>query len=111
VFLNIYKVQIFSVKHIQFIVKYTFKATCFGSTEPSSGLFVRRDSYPIASTFRIRSVLTKRPDDGSVELKHIALNVFLTTNWVCLTEKKLALCIYLVFMYGSAVLCTFKQCL
>jgi len=35
VFLNIYKVQNFSVKHIQFfIVKDTFKATCFGSTEP-----------------------------------------------------------------------------
>jgi hypothetical protein len=28
------------------------------------------------------SVLTKRPDDGSVELKHVALNVFLTINWM-----------------------------
>ena len=44
----IYKVQIFfSVKHIQFIVKNTFKATRFGSTEPSSGLFVRTDPYLI----------------------------------------------------------------
>jgi len=51
-----YKVQIFSVTHIQFIVKKTFKATCFGSTEPSSGLFVRTDPYPITSTFGIPSV-------------------------------------------------------
>jgi len=52
----IYKVQIFSVKHIQFTVKYTFKATCFGSAEPSSGLSVRTDPYPITSTFGIPSV-------------------------------------------------------
>jgi hypothetical protein len=26
------------------------------------------------------SVLSKRPDDGSVELKNVALNVFLTIN-------------------------------
>jgi hypothetical protein len=45
-----------SVKHIQFIVKNTFKATCFGSTEPSSGLFVRKDPYLITSTFGIPSV-------------------------------------------------------
>jgi hypothetical protein len=63
-------VQIFSVKHIQFIVKNTFKATCFGFTEPSSGLFVRTDPHGYGS------VLTKRPDDGSVEPKHVALNVF-----------------------------------
>ena len=31
----------------------------------------------------------KRPDDGSVEPKHVALNVFLTINWMCLTEKKI----------------------
>jgi hypothetical protein len=53
---SLYKVQIFSVKHIQFIVKHTFKATCFGSTEPSSDLFVRTDQYLITSTFRIPSV-------------------------------------------------------
>jgi len=76
-------VQIFSVKHSQFIVKNTFKATYFGSTEPSSGLFVRTDPYPCGS------VLTKRPDNGSVEPKHVALNVFLTINWMCLTEKNL----------------------
>jgi len=29
-----FKCRFFSVKHIQFIVKNTFKATCFGSTEP-----------------------------------------------------------------------------
>jgi len=45
--------QIFSVKQIQFfIVKNTFKATCFGFTEPSSGLFVRRDPYPITRIVR-----------------------------------------------------------
>jgi len=27
------------------------------------------------------------PDDGSVEPKHVTLNVFLTINWMCLTEK------------------------
>jgi len=48
-FLNIYKVQIFSIKYIQFIVKHTFKTTCLGSTEPSSGLFVRTDLYPTTS--------------------------------------------------------------
>jgi len=32
-------------------------------------------------------VLTKRPDYGSVETKHVALNVFLTINWMYLTEK------------------------
>jgi len=54
---SVYKVQIFfSVKHIQFIVKNTFKATSFGSTEPSSGLFVRTVPYPITSTFEIPSV-------------------------------------------------------
>jgi hypothetical protein len=47
----IYRVQIFSVKHIQFIVKNIFKATCFGSTEPSSGLFVRTDSYLVTSNY------------------------------------------------------------
>jgi hypothetical protein len=53
---HIYKVHIFSVKHIQFTVKITLKATCFGSTEPSSGIFVRTDLYPITSTFGIPSV-------------------------------------------------------
>jgi hypothetical protein len=52
----IYKVQIFSVKHIQFAVKDTCNATCFGSTEPSSGLFARTDPYPITSTFGISIV-------------------------------------------------------
>jgi hypothetical protein len=65
-----------------FIVKNTFKVTCFGSTEPSSGLFVRTDPYHVYG-----SVLTKRPNDGSVEPKHVALNVFLTINWMCLTKK------------------------
>ena len=92
VFLNIYKVQIFfSVKHIQFSVKNTFKATCFGSTEPSSGLFLRTDPYLIASTFgipdvlviRYKSILIKRPDDGSVESKHVVLNVFLKIKIGC----------------------------
>jgi hypothetical protein len=49
-------VQIFSVKHFQFIVKNTFKATCFDSTKPSSGLFIRTDPYPITSAFGITSV-------------------------------------------------------
>ena len=115
--------QIFSAKHIQFIAKNTFKVTCFGSTEPSAGLFVRTDPYPITRTFGIPSVynygifnaytvlhtytiiatlvvpnvlvighafvLTKRPADGSVEPKHVALNVFLAINWTCLTKKNL----------------------
>jgi len=53
--------------------------TYFGFTEPSSGLFVRTDPYP---------------DDGSVKPKHVALIVFLTINWMCLTKKKSALCIH-----------------
>jgi len=64
----------FSVKHVQFIFKNTFKVTYFGFTEPSSGLFVRTDPYP---------------DDGSVKPKHVALIVFLTINWMCLTKKNL----------------------
>jgi hypothetical protein len=39
------------------------------------------------------SVLTIRPDDGSVEPKDVAFNVFLTINWMYLTEKT-ALFIY-----------------
>jgi hypothetical protein len=35
----------------------------------------------------------KRPDDGSVEPKHVALYVSLTINWMCLTDKS-ELCIY-----------------
>jgi len=35
------------------------------------------------------SVLTKRPNDGSVVPKHVALNVFLIINWMCLTEQNL----------------------
>ena len=50
------KCRFFSVKHITFIVKNTFKATCFGSTEPTLGLFVRTDPYPITSIFGIPSV-------------------------------------------------------
>jgi len=65
-------VQIFSVKHIQFIVENTLKATCFGSTEPSSGLFVRTDPYPIASTFGIPSVY----NDG-------IFNVYTRAVWCC----------------------------
>jgi len=38
VLLNSYKVQNFS-NTPNFIIEGTFKATCFGSTEPSSGLF------------------------------------------------------------------------
>ena len=54
--------------------------TCFGSTEPSSGLFVRTDPY-----------IKKMLDGGSVVPKHVAFNVLLTINWMCLTEKKPAL--------------------
>jgi hypothetical protein len=67
VFLNIYKVQIFSVRHIQFIVKNTFKATCFGSTGPSSGLLVRTDPYPITST-------TYNSTLSTVEYIHVILD-------------------------------------
>ena len=45
------------------------------------------------------SVLTKRPDDGSVETKHVALNVLLTINWICLTEKKSAFS----YLYMAAI--------
>ena len=41
----------------------------------------------IRELFGYGSVLTKRPDDGSVEPKHVVMNVFLTINWMCLTEK------------------------
>jgi len=40
------------------------------------------------------SVLTKRPDDGSVETKHVAFNVFLTINWMCWAEKICTLYIF-----------------
>jgi hypothetical protein len=57
--------------------------------------FLRTVLYPITSTFGIPSVYSggvfvtytvcsplklKKPDDGSVELKHVALNVSLTIN-------------------------------
>ena len=61
--------QIFSVKHIQFIVRNTFKATCFRSTEPSSGLFVRTDPYPITSTFGIPSVYNDGIYEGESKRK------------------------------------------
>ena len=80
---------VYMFKTPNFIVKNTFKVTCFGSTEPSSDLFVRTVPYHVYG-----SVLTKRPDDGFVEPKHVALNVFLTINWMCLTKKKSALCMY-----------------
>jgi len=50
------KCRFFLVKHVQFIAKNTFKATCFGSTEPSAGLFVRTNACPITSTFGTTSV-------------------------------------------------------
>jgi hypothetical protein len=33
------------------------------------------------------ALLAKRPDDGTVEPKHVALNVYLTIHWNCLTGK------------------------
>jgi hypothetical protein len=93
-----YKLQILLVKNIQFIVKSTFKAPRFGSTEPSSGLFVRTD--PITSTFGIPSVY----NDGipnvlaigyrSVESKHVALNVSLTIKVDVFDKKNSAIFIY-----------------
>jgi len=84
----------FSVKHTQFVVKNTFKAICFSSTEPSSGLFVRTLRILNVLAIGYESLLTKRPDDGSVEPKHVALNVYLTINWMCLTEKICTLYIF-----------------
>ena len=57
---------IFSVKHIQFIVK--------------------KHSRPHVSVLQSHHQAF-RPDDGSVEPKHVAFNVFLTINWMCLTEE------------------------
>ena len=87
-----------------FIVKNTFKATCFGSTEPSSGLFVRTDPYLITSTDTW---------DTKLDIK-LDMNLFLQKKawwWLCRAEtchlecvfnnkvgcvwlKKSALCIY-----------------
>ena len=52
------KITIISVNHTNFsIVKNTFKAaTCFDSTEPSSGLILRTDPHHFSSTFGIPSV-------------------------------------------------------
>jgi len=38
------------------------------------------DPNPNVLVIRRGSVLTKRPDDGAVEPKHVALNVFVTIN-------------------------------
>ena len=63
--------------------KTTFKATCFGSTEPLSGLLMNTSNINIYSAFWG----LKRPDDGFVELKHVALNVFRKIKGLlCLTE-------------------------
>jgi hypothetical protein len=64
--------------------------------------FLKIYPYPFTSTFGISnvlvigygSVLSKRPDDGSVEPKHVALNVFLTINWMRLTETICTLYIF-----------------
>jgi len=65
----------------------TFKATCFSSTEPSSDLLKNGSSINIYSAFwghwpqnalkmLIEYLFFRRPVDGSVELKHVALNIF-----------------------------------
>jgi hypothetical protein len=40
-----------SQTHPILLLKNTFKATCFGSTEPSSGLIVKTDLYPVISIY------------------------------------------------------------
>jgi hypothetical protein len=76
VFFSSYKLQISVQQNKPFIFKITFKATCFSSTEPSSGLFIHSFICPL-----------ERPDYGSVELKHVALNVILKVKGLlCLTE-------------------------
>jgi len=72
------------------LLKKRFKATCFGSKEPSSGLFIRADPYLLTSTFgipnllvnRYGSVLAKRPYDGRLEPKHVALNMYFNNKIV-----------------------------
>jgi hypothetical protein len=49
---------------------------------------------PVLLVIRYGSVVTKRPDDGSVELKHVTLDVLLTINWMCLTDKMHTLYIF-----------------
>jgi hypothetical protein len=66
----IQRADFFQSNTLNFIVKDTFKATCFGSTEPSSGLFVRTDHYPTTSTFGIPNVefYSKNKFEKSVHL-------------------------------------------
>jgi hypothetical protein len=72
-------VQIFSVRHIQFIVKNTFKATCFDSTEPPSSLFVRTDPYLITvhlgpQVFTVMVYIMRRLNVAGFEIK-IQINI------------------------------------
>jgi len=142
VFFSSYNVQISVKNNNPFIFKITFKATCFSSTEPSSGLSNEQIQnqhlqciwdpkclhththtyiyiYIYIYTHRCKHLGSQthckcwfwicsleRPDDGSVELKHVALNVILkikrllflteiftlyelknTSGWLTLSER------------------------
>jgi len=71
----------------QFYYIITFKITCFYSIESSSDFVENRSNV---STFIVHSgipectinvdtldVFSRRPDDDSLELKHVALNVII----------------------------------
>jgi len=71
----------------QFYYIITFKATCFNCIESSSGLLENRCNV---STFIVHfgirectinvdtlDLFSGRPDDDSIELKHVALNVII----------------------------------
>jgi len=81
VFLNIYKVQICLIKHIQLIVK-THSRLHVSALQNNHQAFCKKRSISNCQyiwdvpVIRYGSVLIKRSDDGSVEPKHVALNVF-----------------------------------
>jgi hypothetical protein len=65
----------------QFYYIITFKATCFNSIESSSGLvstFIVHSGIPECTVdVDTLDLFSRRPDDDSLELKHVALNVII----------------------------------
>jgi hypothetical protein len=62
--------KIFQSNTPNFIIEGIFKATCFGSIQLSSDLFKEQ-----IQTRLVWICSLKRLDDGSIEPKHVALNI------------------------------------
>jgi hypothetical protein len=66
----------FLVKHIQFIVKNTFKATCFGAIRAIIRPFCKNRTISNYQYMDMDLFLQKGLMMARIEPKHVALNVF-----------------------------------